>query len=269
VLGVKAAVALRPAHDGPRELALDLSAPPPAQLKFRPGAVTLRLAGGATDALARVELEAWKQKGATAAIVTTLQDFRDLFSSEVLAPGVEVGVQNIGLLFTDLKDSTALYEKIGDATAYALVRDHFTYLFAIIRRRDGAVIKTIGDAVMAAFSRPSDALEAALEMQERVRELNAALAPKPPVILKIGVHAGPAIAINTDGVLDYFGTTVNLAARVQNESRGGDVVISEPLFHDARCKDALGRHAASVETATVRLKGLTDAYELRRLTPRA
>ena len=263
----KKSLRLRPSERGARELAVDEPAlARGGELAFKPGPVRLAIRPGKEPTILRLERESWRDRGAKASLVTTLQEFRDLFSAEVLAPGVEMAVRSIALLFSDLKDSTALYEAIGDATAYALVRAHFDYLFDIVRRRNGAVVKTIGDAVMAAFSRPGEAVEAALDMQERLDELNGKLAPRPPVVLKVGVHEGPAIAINTDGVLDYFGTTVNVAARIQGESKGSDVVISEKLYGEPEVQEALSRHGAKVEALNARLKGLADEHRLRRLT---
>lgn len=266
-LEAKRTLRLRPSPSGSSSLSVGLSRLETAELAFKPGPVRLTVAAAGEPAIVRVERESWRERGAKASLVTTLQEFRDLFSSEVLAPGVEMAVKSVAVVFSDLKDSTALYEKVGDATAYALVRAHFDYLFDIVRRRNGAVIKTIGDAVMAAFARPGDAVEAALEMQERLDELNRKLAPRPPVILKLGVHTGPAIAINTDGLLDYFGTTVNVAARIQSESQGADVMISERLYGEPEVQQALGRHGLRVETLTARLKGISAAHQLRRLAP--
>lgn len=259
-------IALRPAADGPSETAVAFGGAP---VRFKPGRVRLTLPGECESALVRVEREAWKEKAAKACVVTSLQDFRDLFSSEVLAAGTEVSVRSIALLFTDLKGSTALYEKVGDATAYAIVRDHFDYLFEIVKRRRGAVVKTIGDAVMACFASPADALDAAFEMQERVTELNKRLDPRPAVTLKVGVHQGPAIAINSNEVLDYFGTTVNVAARVQNESVGGDVVVTEAVCGDPGARRVLDAHTWDCEPFKIQLKGLSELFCLRRLTPKA
>ena len=110
-----------------------------------------------------IEERRWARDALTADRVTALQAFRDLFSEQVLRPGDEVAVARVTLLFTDLKRSTDLYGSIGDAAAYQLVRDHFAYLGAIVRRHNGALVKTIGDAIMAAFAAPADALGAALE----------------------------------------------------------------------------------------------------------
>ena len=267
-LSARRSFRLRPRADAPAEFDADLGrAGDGAELTFRPGTVRLRVTSPIPE-LARVEAESWREAGATAALVTSLQEFRALFSSEVLAPGLEIGVKRLALLFTDLKSSTALYEKVGDATAYGVVRDHFDYLTAIVAERRGAVVKTIGDAVMAVFASPADALEAALDMQERIAELDAKLAPRAPVVLKIGVHEGAAIVINASGVLDYFGTTANVAARVQGESEGGDVVITDVLRDDPSAREVLARRAPFEESFDSALKGLTGVHRLWRLRPR-
>lgn len=265
----KCSVLLVPRPDGAAELSVDLSdSAKPRELSFKPGAVKLRLSAGEPE-LARVEAESWREAGATASLVTSINEFRALFSSEVLSPGMEIGVKRLALLFTDLKGSTAMYESVGDATAYGVVRDHFAYLTDIIAARRGAVVKTIGDAVMAVFASGSDAVEAALDMQERIKELDAKLAPRAPVVLKVGVHEGAAIAINSGGVLDYFGTTANLAARVQNESAGGDVVVTDALRADPTIRAVLERRAPSEERFESALKGLTGVHTLWRLRPGA
>lgn len=163
---------------------------------------------------------------ATAAVVTTLQAFRDTFSSEVLAPGVDLAVRQIAILFSDLQGSTALYRARGDAPSYTLVRDHFTFVREVLERHGGGVVKTLGDAVMAAFADPADALRAALEIQRQ--------APRraEPLVIKLGLHAGSALAVTANGILDYFGQTVNLAARLGAQSAGGDVVIAALLADD-------------------------------------
>lgn len=266
-LASKLAVALRPACDGASRLRIDWSAP--GELRFKPGPVQLDFpAPGGAPELARLERESWKDRAARASLVTTFQEFRDLFSAEVLSPGVEIAVRNLALLFSDLKGSTALYETVGDATAYAIVREHFDFLFEIVARRGGAVVKTIGDAVMAAFPSGAQALEAALDMQEEVGRLNERLSPKPAVVLKLGVHQGACIAINAGGALDYFGTSINVAARVQNESQGGDVVVTEAITDDARCSRLLASRPWRGEAFDLRLKGLSRPFRLLRLLPR-
>src|SRR5262249_8293297 len=88
--------------------------------------------------------------------VLTTQAFRDLFRSEVIKASEGIGIKDITLLFTDLKGSTALYDRIGDLNAFALVQRHFEHLQGVTARHHGAIIKTIGDAIMAAFLNPAD-----------------------------------------------------------------------------------------------------------------
>ncbi|MBI3452856.1 MAG: SRPBCC family protein [Rhodospirillales bacterium] len=201
-----------------------------------------------------VESRAWVRDALTAHRVTTLQAFRDLFATEALRPGDEVGVGHVTLMFTDLRGSTALYSRIGDARAYHLVREHFAYLAGAVRACDGAVVKTIGDAVMAAFSDPANALRAALDVQRNVARFNReqGLAPDDGVVIKLGLHGGPCIVVTLNERLDYFGSTVNLAARLQGESRGGDIVLSKALAADPAVAVLLRPLAPAAESASVK-----------------
>jgi class 3 adenylate cyclase len=208
-----------------------------------------------------IEERRWVRDALTADRVATLQAFRDLFSDEVLRPGDEVAIRRVTLLFSDLKGSTALYDAVGDAAAYRLVREHFAYLAGIVREHDGAIVKTIGDAVMAAFHDPLQGLAAAIAMQRRVASFNAATGT--PVVLKVGLHEGPCIAVNLNDRLDYFGGAVNLAARLQGESRGGDVVLSEALAGLPGADGLLSPHAPRAETA--RLRGFSSPVPFVRL----
>ncbi len=117
---------------------------------------------------ALIEDRTWVREALTAPEVISLQAFRDLFAEATLRPGDDAGVSQVALLFTDLQGSTALYERVGDAAAYNMVREHFALLAAIVRDHDGAVVKTIGDAVMASFSDPAQAVHAALAMQAQI-----------------------------------------------------------------------------------------------------
>ena len=132
-------------------------------------------------------------------------------------------------MFTDLKGSTELYDALGDAAAYNLVRDHFAFLSDRVQRNHGFVVKTVGDAVMAAFARPDDAVRAALAIQDEVASFNSARGggmSATPIVLKLGLHAGSCIAVTTGDALDYFGGIVNIAARLEHQCRGGDRVRS-------------------------------------------
>jgi class 3 adenylate cyclase len=158
----------------------------------------------------------------------TTQTFRNLFRSEVIHSDEGIGVQDITFLFTDLKGSTEMYERIGDAKAYYLVRQHFDTLNRVIAQNNGAVVKTIGDAVMATFMNPADAMGAALAMLRDINEFNRGISED--LILKIGIHSGHSIVVTLNDRLDYFGQTVNIAARVQGLADAGEIYITESAF---------------------------------------
>lgn len=220
-----------------------------------------------TDRPQRVFIERgeWYTDAATAAQVTALQHFRDLFSHEVLRPGEEIGVQGMTILFSDLVGSTALYNRRGDAPSYAVVRQQFAFLQRLIREYDGAIVKTIGDAIMAAFADPAKGVGAALAIQQEMNLFNASHELE-PLIIKLGLHHGPCLAVNLNDRLDYFGATVNLAARLQGQSVGGDVVISEKLRQDPAVNHLLTAREVRVEHFETSIKGFDEHFCLFRLT---
>ncbi len=158
------------------------------------------------------------------------QTFRDLFNSEVIQGTEGIGVRDLTILFTDLKGSTALYERIGDLKAFSLVHQHFDRLGRVITENSGAFIKTIGDAVMASFLNPLDAVKAALDMNREITRFNRAFTNR-DVILKIGIHRGPCIAVTLNDRLDYFGQTVNIAARVQGLAGAEEIWVSGEVLN--------------------------------------
>ena len=183
-----------------------------------------------------LERLSWSDQAATAAEVTALQIFRDLFSSEALRPGDQISVGTLTVLFTDLRNSTKLYREIGDATAFGRVMNHFDVMKRAIAEADGALVKTIGDAVMGVFRSPASALKAMLRSQKELAEPPEGTAP---LTLKAGIHIGPCIAVTLNDRLDYFGSTVNMAARLEGLSTGNDVVISAAVYNDPEVRELL------------------------------
>jgi len=205
----------------------------------------------------------WSDQAATAAEVTALQVFRDLFSTEALRPGEQISVGTLTVLFTDLRNSTRLYREIGDATAFGRVMNHFDVLRKAIAEHDGALVKTIGDAVMAVFRSPASALRAMVEAQQLLA------APREggmPLTLKAGLHSGPCIAVTLNDRLDYFGSTVNMAARLEGLSTGSDVIISRAIYDDAEVREWLCAENLSAEPFDMSLKGFDEErFELWRV----
>jgi class 3 adenylate cyclase len=212
-----------------------------------------------------LERTAWSDDAATAAEVTALQVFRDLFASEALRPGEQISVGTLTVLFTDLKDSTRMYREIGDATAFGRVMNHFDILKQVIADEDGALVKTIGDAVMAVFRSPAGAVRAMLQVQSRLASPPSGMQP---LSLKAGLHTGPCIAVTLNDRLDYFGSTVNMAARLEAQSTGGDVVISSAVYSDPEVLDLLSDpdEGFSATRFEIPLKGFDgEQFELWRV----
>jgi class 3 adenylate cyclase len=219
---------------------------------------TLRLINNTdSEQLFVIEQNSWSDQAATAAEVTALQIFRDLFSAEALRPGDQISVGTLTVLFTDLRDSTKLYRQIGDATAFGRVMSHFDLLKKAIADEDGALVKTIGDAVMAVFRRPVSALRAMLMAQKMLASPTEGTSP---LTLKAGMHSGPCIAVTLNDRLDYFGSTVNMAARLEGLSTGSDVIISRAVYDDPEVRELLSDSDVNLnaELFEVPLKGFDE-----------
>ncbi|MBN8216124.1 MAG: adenylate/guanylate cyclase domain-containing protein [Spirochaetes bacterium] len=242
--------------------------PGAADLAVAPGRVEFQLEGGSTDAelLVRLERAEWLDDIVTAADAAAHQGFRELFSSEVLRPGQELALKSVTILFTDLKDSTRFYNEHGDPRAFAAVNRHFDVLLAAVRASDGAVVKTIGDAVMAVFTLPERGVEAAFRMLAGMAELNRRSGAT-PLLVKLGLHTGPALAVTLNERLDYFGQTVNLAARTEGVGRGNELILSRTLYDREAVRAFLDGSGARVEAVETKLKGFEDTVSLMRVVP--
>ncbi|MCC5814280.1 MAG: adenylate/guanylate cyclase domain-containing protein [Leptospira sp.] len=196
----------------------------------------------------------YKEQALKASHITSMQEFRDLFGSEVLSANTQVKVSNLTFLFTDIKDSTPMYEEMGDASAFALVRDHFSLLEECIKNHNGAIVKTIGDAVMAVFADLDSGKKAAVSIQKEIK------LKFPNVKVKIGIHSGSSLAVNSNDKLDYFGTTVNKAARIQGLAEGDEIVMEERFDSD----DLPVSEGFQRKTFQSELKGLTGSLKLVR-----
>nr|WP_244241685.1 adenylate/guanylate cyclase domain-containing protein [Leptospira jelokensis] len=163
------------------------------------------------------------------------QEFRDLFSEEAIATNLQLDIGIKTILFTDIVGSTKFYETEGDHGAFLQVREHFIKTNQIIQNFRGVVVKTIGDAVMASFSSPLQALKAAKEMQEWFHPENK----HTPVRIRISIHTGNCLAVNLNSNIDYFGNTVNYTAKIQSVTNSGEISFSETIFRDKEIRDYL------------------------------
>jgi class 3 adenylate cyclase len=191
----------------------------------------------------------------TAKRLLTNQTFRDLYRTETLDVEQRLKIMSLTFLFTDLKGSTDLYERVGDLVAYDLVRSHFQILNEIVASESGAVVKTIGDAVMATFPVPHRAVSAALRMRDSMRQLNARRGAE-ELILKIGIHEGPCLAVNLNDRQDYFGQTVNIASRVQALATGDSIFATQAVVQDADSARLLSSRGVDARPQALALRGV-------------
>lgn len=200
----------------------------------------------------------------TAKRILSNQTFRDLYKADNLNIDQRLKITSLTFLFTDLKGSTALYERVGDLAAFDLVRAHFRALLEIIAAEKGAVVKTIGDAVMATFVRPEHALLAGLRMRSAMKELNKVRGTE-DLIVKIGLHEGPCLAVMLNERQDYFGQTVNVAARVQSLSTNQEIHLTQPVIGAPEVAAIIEREAIKPIRKEAALRGIADkmvVYEI-------
>lgn len=200
----------------------------------------------------------------TAKRLLTNQTFRDIYRTDTLDVDQRLKITSLTFLFTDLKGSTELYERVGDLVAYDLVRQHFSVLYEIVASEAGAVVKTIGDAVMATFPTPDRAIAAALRMRDAMQTINRERGNE-DLMLKIGIHEGPCLAVNLNDRQDYFGQTVNMAARVQGLAKSRSIFATSPIVADDRVGEILRRSGLTPTAQRAALRGFADealVYEI-------
>ncbi len=188
------------------------------------------------------------------------QTFRDLFRSESIPSDGGLELKAVTVLFTDLQGSTAIYERVGDLRAYDLVRRHFAALRTIAASEGGAIVKTIGDAVMASFSDPLWAMRAAVRMAAEIAALGEG-----ELLLKIGLNSGPCIAVELNERLDYFGRTVNIAARVQGLAGAGEIVCTDLVYAAPGVRDVVAAAGLVAMASSVSLRGISGDVAVVRL----
>jgi class 3 adenylate cyclase len=192
--------------------------------------------------------EAWAE-GAASAV--------DAFLSDAPAPPAASpgGVHTI--LFTDIADSTALTQRLGDAQAQELVRAHNGIVREALATHGGTEIKHTGDGIMASFPSATSALGCAVAVQRAVEEQRVGAHGHAPLQVHIGLNAGEPVAEERD----LFGTSVQLARRICDEAASGEILVSDVVR-----QLAAGKGFLFSDTGEVALKGFEEPvrlYEVR------
>jgi class 3 adenylate cyclase len=252
-----------PEHDKPRAVRISPDAVEPAQLRCAPGDELTVTSACPDERHLKIERVDFANKAATGAIVSTMGDFRQLFSSDLVKRTTPLKVARAAILFSDLTGSTALYAQLGDAAAFRLVDDHFDVLRAVVDAHDGVLVKTMGDAVMAAFVDAHACARAAADALARFETFRAAHPQGALVGLKVGLFAGACYVVTANGALDYFGQTVNVASRVQHLAGSGEVVMAHGLWESL--PEAERSRFALKERFRANVKGVVEALDLARV----
>ena len=207
-----------------------------------------------------VERALWSDHALRAGQLLGFQDFRDLFSAEYIGADVRLGIGQQTLLFTDVVGSTAFYAERGDPAAFVEIKRHFDELFAIVAANNGAVVKTIGDAVMATFGDPADAVRASQLIHQAFHPTRA----DTPIRLRISLNTGPCIAVRLNANADYFGGTVNVAAKLQALAEGHQIAMSEATYQSPGVAELLA--GVTLEELEYTSKALPAPIRVRRWT---
>ena len=251
---------------------IDVSTAAPAQCEWKASTVareavspeatlTLRNDSGKPQ---RFILEAarWSDHALRPGQLFSLQEYRDLFSEDYLSTDVQLAIGDQTILFTDIVGSTAMYAERGDPAAFMEVKNHFDEVFPVVARHRGAVVKTIGDAVMAAFSDPLDAVKAS-------RDIHACFPPgrtDSATRLRISLNSGPCIAVKLNTGVDYFGQTVNLAAKLQSLAESWQVAMSESVLRAPGVAVWLEKENVTLEAVSFASKALREPLPVKRWT---
>ncbi|MGM0545870.1 MAG: adenylate/guanylate cyclase domain-containing protein [Bacteroidota bacterium] len=215
--------------------------------------------------LITLEQTEWKLNGVSAARATSSQLFRNLFADEVLRKGEKISVDNLTLMFTDLLDSTGMYNQEGDDKAVGRVIEHFEILHRAVAKENGAIVKTIGDSVMAVFCEPGQALRSYLRAQEMIANDDRFT---DDFQLKAGIHHGSCVAVNLNSRIDYFGATVNIASRFVDVACEDEVIISQDIFRDHNLQKVLAdfNNTGSIEDQKISIKGFAkQSFFIKRI----
>ena len=203
--------------------------------------------------------------GVPALALINIPAFRDLVTDQILLEGQSLGIHRLTIFFSDLRGSTALYHHLGDARAYGLVAAHFRAVFGAVTRYKGSAVKTIGDGIMGVFSDTGAALCGVAETMRVIQRLNdeAGLVGDNRLQLKIGMHVGPCIVVTLNRRLDFFGETVNIAARLNGLAQNDEVILSDAILAEPAHRQ-LAENLGTVSPLATTLRGLPDRFDLHR-----
>jgi class 3 adenylate cyclase/tetratricopeptide (TPR) repeat protein len=131
----------------------------------------------------------------------------------------------VAVLFTDIRGSSLFFKIHGDIAGRLMMQRHYDMLFPLIEEHRGAVVKTVGDSIMATFYDPLNAVNAAVAMQQKLFDYNAQQSADDPIRIRIGINFGKGIVEEHD----VFGDVVNVASKLVSLGESEQIVVSESV----------------------------------------
>jgi class 3 adenylate cyclase len=194
-----------------------------------------------------------RKEGFGAAVRSSIEDLADW--AEVERPDLARVTPDgrVVILFSDIEESTALNERIGDRAWVRLIASHDKLVSGLVRQRSGHVVKSQGDGYMIAFARAEEAVRCGIDLQHALHK-NAKRKPHEDIRVRIGVHMGRSVRRGDD----LFGRNVAMAARVAAQAVGGEILVSQPVRDTLRDRDDIRFD----EGRDVELKGFSGTYRL-------
>jgi adenylate cyclase len=201
-----------------------------------------------------------RKEGFGAAMRSSIEDLADW--AEVERPDLARVTPDgrVAILFSDIEESTALNERVGDRAWVRLIGEHDKLVHKLVKQRSGHVVKSQGDGFMIAFAHAEQAVRCGIDMQDALHR-DAQHKRRNGIRVRIGVHMGRSVRRGDD----LFGRNVAMAARVAAEACGGEVLVSTTV-HDALsgCEDLVFDGGRDVE-----LKGFAGTHRLYAVAPAA
>jgi adenylate cyclase len=216
---------------------------------------TRRLLSGGREAVKTVWNTAnrVRKEGFSAAMRSSIEDLADW--AEVERPDLARVTPDgrVVILFSDIEESTALNERIGDRAWVKLIGAHDKLIQERVRKREGHVVKSQGDGYMVAFARADQAVRCSIEVQDALSK-DAQRRRHEEIRVRIGIHMGRSVRRGDD----LFGRNVAMAARVAAQAEGGEILVSQTVRDAVQdCDDVSFDHGREVE-----LKGFSGSYRL-------
>ena len=209
--------------------------------------------------------DSWTQQRCTALEANCCQRYRQCFASDAPDPLAPVPVKSVYILVSDVVASTAMCASLGDVEGFSVIRDIYDFQEKIIDRLGGAIIKTYGDALFAAFTSGQEAMAAALSIQSDFDSYNATQHMKEQTSLKLSLHSGRCIAVNLADQLDLFGSTISMAAHLLHLCNKGNIVASEQAMKASGVKGLLDSDRTQSEPFETQIEGFDTATKLTRI----